>query len=62
MQEIASQALNPPTGPATHNEFDVGDSVTFNVTLDLPAVDVDGKSDLLFEVFGMDLTGGNLFF
>ena len=49
MQDVASQTIGND-----FDAFDIGDSVTFNVTLDLPQVSVEGKSDLVFEIFGTD--------
>ena len=64
MENTASQTLgsppaNPGDPPDSYNLFDFGDTISFKVTLDLPQVTVDGKSDLIFEVFGMDEAGGN---
>ena len=53
MVDIASQTIGND-----FSSFDIGDSVTFNVTLDLPQVSVEGKSDLIFEIFGTDDVNG----
>ena len=61
MEDIASQSINTtdvPGGDLTYAKFDVGDSITFEATLDLPEISIDGKSDLIIEVFGMDPVGG----
>ena len=61
MVDTASQTYHPQGSSATaadYTNFDVGDSVSFQVTLDLPPVSIDGKSDLIFEVFGMDPDSG----
>ena len=60
MEDIASQSNNTtgPDGNLTYAKFDIGDSITFQATLDLPEIDIGGKSDLIFEVFGMDPSSG----
>ena len=58
MDVIASQTIIADEDDTTYDEFDFGDSLSFNVTLDLPQVSSDGKSDLIFELFGMDDDGG----
>ena len=51
MTEIASQTISP-------TEVDIGDSFTFRVTLDLPAIPAAAKADLTFELFGLDPADG----
>ena len=48
----------PGSTPSVYDAFDLGDTVSFEVTLDLPQVTSDGKSDLTFELFGMTESGG----
>ena len=49
---MASQTI----GPA---DVDIGDSFTFQVELDLPGVTSADKSNLEFELFGLDANDGS---
>lgn len=51
MTEVASQTIGP-------DDVDIGDSFTFQVEIDLPAVTPTDKSDLVFELFGLDAADG----
>ena len=66
MGDQLTDALFDVTAPSSHTidttpafqQFDVGDSITLKVSLDLPKIAMDNKSDLVFELFGMDPTNG----
>ena len=47
MEDVASQTAGGTESDPTFDEFDLGDSITFRVTLDLPKVAVDDKVDLI---------------
>jgi hypothetical protein len=50
MLEVASQTIN-------ESLVDIGDSFTFQVTIDLPGIDIDDKADVSFEIFAIDQNG-----
>ena len=51
LTEVASQAI-------AADQADIGDSWTFELTLDLPGVAAEDSKDLRVEIFGLDPTGG----
>lgn len=59
VENKASQAISAETDPV-FDQFDIGDSITLKVTIDLPKVPSGSKADLVFELFGMDPDKGGV--
>ena len=59
MDAIASQAIHPVGSPA-YDQFDIGDSISFNVTMDLPEISVEARSDLVFDLFAVDVNASGM--